>query len=165
MTELRTRRLVLRRARPEDLAGLHACLSHPAAMRYWSTPEHETLEQTRVWLDRMLAPQHPSDDFVVTLDGAVIGKAGAWQLPEIGYLIHPDHWREGFAREAMEAVIPHLFAAHDMDRLVADVDPRNEGSLRLLAALGFRETHRAARTLRWRDEWCDSVFLELRRPG
>ncbi|MES2497639.1 MAG: GNAT family N-acetyltransferase [Pseudomonadota bacterium] len=36
MTELRTARLLLRTARPGDLDDLHAVLSDPAAMRYWS---------------------------------------------------------------------------------------------------------------------------------
>lgn len=165
MTELVTERLVLRRAREDDLEALHDCLSRPEAMRYWSTPEHETLEETRVWLGRMLAPAHPSDDFVVTLEGRVIGKAGAWQLPEVGYLIHPDHWGQGYAVEAMRAVIAYLFATHGMERLVAEVDPRNAGSLAVLAKLGFTETHRAERTMQWRDEWCDSVYLALARPA
>jgi RimJ/RimL family protein N-acetyltransferase len=165
MTKLVTERLVLRRARESDLADLHDAMRRPEAMRYWSTPEHETLEETRVWLQRMLHPAHPADDFVITLDGRVIGKAGSWKLPEVGYLIHPDHWGQGYAAEAMRAVIAHLFATHDMDRLVAEVDPRNAASLKLLAKLGFVETHREARTLQWRDEWCDSVYLALPRPG
>lgn len=165
MTELVTKRLVLRRARESDLADLHDAMRRPEAMRYWSTPEHETLEETRVWLQRMLHPAHPSDDFVITLNGRVIGKAGSWKLPEVGYLIHPDHWGKGYATEAMTAVIAHLFATHDMDRLVAEVDPRNAASLGLLARLGFVETHREERTMQWRDEWCDSVYLALPRAG
>ncbi len=165
MTELVTERLVLRRARESDLAALHDCFSRPEAMRYWSTPEHETLEETRVWLERMLNPSQPADDFAVTLAGKVIGKAGAWKLPEVGFLIHPDHWGKGYAVESMRAVTAHLFAAHNVERLVAEVDPRNAGSLAVLAKLGFTETHRADRTMQWRDEWCDSVYLELRRPG
>jgi [ribosomal protein S5]-alanine N-acetyltransferase len=65
----------------------------------------------------------------------------------------------------MAALIPVLFARHAVPALTADVDPRNGASLALLAGLGFRETGRATRTLKWRDEWCDSVYLELRRPG
>jgi RimJ/RimL family protein N-acetyltransferase len=95
----------------------------------------------------------------------VIGKAGAWNLPEIGFLLHPDQWGKGLAHEAMTAVIAHLFAAHPVAQLVAEADPRNLASLRLLGRLGFVETGRAARTLRWRDEWCDSVYLALPRPG
>ena len=35
-----TERLVLRRARADDLAAMHEVLSHPRAMLYWSTPPH-----------------------------------------------------------------------------------------------------------------------------
>lgn len=160
---LTTPRLRLRRVRAEDLGDLHGVLGNPAAMRYWSTPAHGTVDQTRDWLDRMLRPGDNSDDFVIEHQGRVIGKAGAWQLPEVGYVLHPDHWGQGLAQEAMRAVIPHLFARWPVEALTADVDPRNAASLRLLEKLGFRETHRAERTILWGEEWCDSVYLALRR--
>ena len=55
MTEIRTARLRLRRARPDDLEALHAILSDPAAMRYWSSLPHESLDQTRDWLGNMIS--------------------------------------------------------------------------------------------------------------
>lgn len=161
---LKTDRLILRRARMEDLADLHRVLSTPAVMRFWATPEHETLEETRAFLAAMIDGGSESDDFVVERDGRVIGKAGAWKLPELGYLLHPDHWRQGIAREALTAVITHLFATHDVPALTADVDPRNIASLRLLESLGFQETGRAEKTIRWRDEWSNSIYLALPRP-
>jgi [ribosomal protein S5]-alanine N-acetyltransferase len=160
---IRTERLILRRARIGDLDDVHAMLSHPAAMRYWAHPEHETLTESRNWLEGM-AKAASEIDFLVEHQGRVIGKAGAWRLPEVGFLLHPDHWGKGLALEAMTAVIAHLFAAPDADVLTADVDPRNAASLRLLGKLGFVETGRAERTLKWRDEWCDSVYLALKRP-
>ncbi len=160
-----TPRLTLRRARMTDLDDVHAMLSQPAAMRYWSTPEHETLEESRNWLDAMVGAGSESDDFLIEHQGRVIGKAGAWRLPEVGFLLHPDHWGKGLAHEAMTAVIAQLFASHGMPALTAEADPRNAASLRLLGRLGFLETGRAARTMQWRDEWCDSVYLALRRPG
>jgi [ribosomal protein S5]-alanine N-acetyltransferase len=160
-----TDRLTLRRARWEDLEAVHRLFSHPQVMRYWSRPEHETLEETRDWLADMVEPAPDSDDFLIEHRGEVIGKAGAWSLPEIGYLLHPDHWGKGLGHEALTAVLGYLFAAHDVPELTAEVDPRNGASLRLLEKLGFRETHRAERTLLWRDEWCDSVYLALRRPA
>lgn len=160
-----TDRLILRRARMEDLDDVHAMLSHPAVMRYWSTPEHETLEQSRKWLAGMVAGAPGEDDFLIEHQGRVIGKAGAWNLPEVGFLLHPDHWGKGLGFEAMTAVTGYLFDTHDLPALTAEADPRNAASLGLLAKLGFVETGRAEKTLLWRDEWCDSVYLALRRPG
>jgi RimJ/RimL family protein N-acetyltransferase len=69
---LLTPRLVLRRASEDDLDALHAVLSHPLAMRYWSTPEHDSRDQTGDFLQTMIT-EH-CDDFIVEHDGQVIGK-------------------------------------------------------------------------------------------
>ena len=163
---IRTERLVLRRATWDDLEAVHLLMSDPRAMRYWSRPEHETLEETRHWLRFLVEPAADSRDFLIEKEGEVIGKAGAWQLPEVGFLLHPDHWGKGLAFEAMSAVIAHVEAeVPALPDLTAEVDPRNAASLRLLDRLGFRETHRAERTLLWKDEWCDSVYLARMRGG
>ena len=41
---LRTARLLLRQATWGDLGAVHRLMSDPRVMRYWSRPEHETLE-------------------------------------------------------------------------------------------------------------------------
>ena len=160
-----TERLCLRRARMDDLDDLHRVFSHPDAMRYWDSLPYEDIEQTRHLLTGMVAASETeSDDFVVEYQGRAIGKAGCWRMGEIGFILHPDYWGRGLAHEALRAVIPHVFDALPVDRLEADVDPRNDASLKLLAKLGFRETGRAERTLLVGDEWCDSVYLALPRP-
>jgi ribosomal-protein-alanine N-acetyltransferase len=163
---IRTARLVLRRAAWDDLEAVHRLFCNPQVMRYWSRPEHETLEETRHWLQFMVEPAPDSADFLIEKDGEVIGKAGVWAMPEVGFLLHPDHWGQGLANEAMRAVIAHLEAEFPaLSQLTAEVDPRNAASLRLLDRLGFSETHRAERTLLWKDEWCDSIYLARPRSG
>ncbi|HTU10098.1 MAG TPA: GNAT family N-acetyltransferase [Allosphingosinicella sp.] len=165
MTILRTGRLVLRPARPDDVDAFHAIMRDPRAMRYWSTPPHATLDQTREWVAAMAERSAGTcHDFVVELDGRAVGKAGCFKLPEIGYILHPGIWGQGYASEAMTAVIAHVFATSEIDALVADVDPRNEGSIGLLLRLGFAETHRAKGTWQVGDELCDSVYFALPRP-
>lgn len=160
-----TARLTLRKPQMSDMADLHDAMRQPQAMRYWAHPEHETPQQTAEYLAKMIeSNSRGGDDFVIEHQGRVIGKAGMWRLPEVGFLLHPDHWGKGYAREVMEAIIEHLFTWHDTDHLMAEVDPRNAASLGLLARLGFQETHRATRTMQWREEWCDSVYLRLPRP-
>jgi RimJ/RimL family protein N-acetyltransferase len=155
-----TSRLRLRRARMEDLPAIHAILRDPRAMLYWSTPPHATIDQSRAWLaDMVAASSGETDDFVIEHEGRVIGKAGCWRLPEIGFILHPDFWGKGLAREALEAAIDHIFAHHAIEAIVADVDPRNAASLRLLGGLGFVETGRADRTILVGDDWCDSIYL------
>lgn len=161
--ELRTPRLILRSARPADLEGLHAVLSDPRATVWWSTPPHETLDQTREWLDSMIAngPEHP--DFVVELDGRVIGKAGFWKLPDVGYILHPDVWGQGLASEAVGAAIDHVFRTGELESLTADVDPDNAASIRVLERLGFVRTGFAERTWNVGGVWKDSLYYALSR--
>jgi len=165
MQELVTKRLRLRPARRDDVAALHEVLSDKRAMRYWWRPPHSDIAETRDWLEAMIAiDPAEGEDFIVEQDGRAIGKAGLRRFPEIGFILHPDSWGQGLAREAVGAVIARAFAVHRLPAITADVDPRNDSCLRLLDRLGFVETQRAARTWLVGDEYCDSVYLRLARP-
>lgn len=158
---LSTPRLVLRRARPENVHDLHAAFSRPETMRCWATPEHETPDETANWLDRRISSTE-ADAFMVEYQSHSIGKAGAWRLPEVGLRLHPDHWSKGLAREAMTAVIDHLFVTHPLPHLTAEADARNDAPVGRLTRLGFVETHRAERRMQWRDSICLALSRENR---
>jgi [ribosomal protein S5]-alanine N-acetyltransferase len=162
--EIRTERLLLRRARLDDVPAMHSIMSDALAMRYWSTPPHSDMVKTERWVASMVrADEGASDDFVAVFNGQLIGKLGAWKLPEIGFLFRPDHWGRGFASEALRAFIDRRIALGSAE-LTADVDPRNSAALRLLKRAGFLETHRAKGTWQVGDELCDSVYLRLNVP-
>ncbi|MCY7338452.1 MAG: GNAT family N-acetyltransferase [Sphingomonas bacterium] len=159
--EIRTERLLLRRARHEDATAMHAIMSDPTVMRYWSSLSHTSLAETERWMASMVAlDPAASDDFIVTYQGRLIGKLGTYALPEIGYLIARDQWGQGFASEALGAFIARRRTLGSTE-LTADVDPRNTASLRLIERHGFIETGRATGTWLIGDELCDSVYLKL----
>lgn len=166
MVEIETERLLLRPIRPDDLAAFHAILSDATAMAFWSSPPHQSLEETAAWLDEeMSIASGEGEDFAVVQGGQLIGKVGLYRFPEIGFIFHPDAWGRGYAREALELVIDRAFSCHGLPEITADVDPRNEASLRLLKRLGFQETGRASRTWHIAGQWCDSVYLRLTAPA
>ncbi len=162
---LRTPRLTLRPATPDDLVALHAVLSDPRAVRWWSTPPHETLAETRDWLEAMIAGTDAGLDFVVEFEGRAVGKAGFYAPPDIGYILHPDVWGRGLASEAVAAVLDRLFEATDHDAATADVDPANAASLRLLERQGFVRTGFAQNTWNVGGEWKDSFYYALSREA
>ena len=165
MVEIRTDRLLLRPATFDDVEAFHAIFSDAKAMAYWSTPPHKDMDETRSWVASMIGiGPSEGEDFVIEFDGRVIGKAGLYRFPEIGFILHPDAWGKGIASEALEAVCRRAFAVHRLPCVEADVDPRNSASLRLLKGLGFQETRRASRTWNVGGEWCDSVYLQLANP-
>lgn len=160
-----TERLILRAARPDDLADVHSFLCDEAGALYWSGPAHTDIEQSRDWLNSMMAaPEEQRPDFLIEHQGRVIGKAGCFCLPEIGYRIRSDYWGQGLAREAMVALLPWL-AEHrpEIDHLIADVDPRNEASIRLLKSLGCGAPRFEAHTIETHLGWCDSLYFTITR--
>lgn len=160
---IHTARLTLRRVRPDaDFADMHAVLSDREAMAYWATPPHDSDEETRDWLAAMAAtPAGEGEDFIIEYQGRAVGKAGFYRFPDIGYILAPALWGQGLVAEALTPLITRAFAVHGLPRITADVDPRNAASIRLLAKLGFAETHRAERTWLIAGEWCDSVYFAL----
>lgn len=160
--EIVTERLRLRRARMSDLGVVHGLLSEPRNMRYWSSLPHSTIEQSEAWLRSMVeADPAASDDFLIEREGRVIGKLGCWQLPEVGFMIASDETGRGYATEAMAAFLERRRQLDQPRKLIADVDPRNLASLRLLARHGFTETGRANATWIVGGEVCDSIYLAL----
>jgi RimJ/RimL family protein N-acetyltransferase len=164
VTTIRTPRLVLRRPRADDLDGFFAIMSEPRAMRFWSTLPHADIEVTRAWLARKLARNaEGGEDFAIERDGRLIGEVGAGRLPDFGFMLRPDCWGEGLATEASRGFIEYSFRKPEVTELTADVDPRNAASLAVLRKLGFVVTGTAEKTFLLGEEWCDSVYLALRR--
>lgn len=162
---LKTKRLTLREPRASDLDAMFAAYANPEAMRFWSTPPHETKDVTRALLDRRIANwEIVQTNFQIEREGRWIGNAGNFANTEIGFMLAQDHWRTGIVTEAMGAIIPYLWDVTDHSELTADADPNNAASVGLLTSLGFHETHRAKRTFCINGIWSDSVYLSLPRP-
>ena len=166
MPTIRTERLLLRQPVPEDAEAMFEILSDPIAMAYWSTPPHQSLAQTQAWIDRMVASSAAGGhgDFMVELDGRMIGNAGFSRVPEIGYILHRAFWGRGLGRESVAAAIGFGFETLNLPAITADVDPRNTASLHLLERLGFARTGHAERTFNVGGTWVDSLYLTLERP-
>jgi [ribosomal protein S5]-alanine N-acetyltransferase len=149
---LRTPRLVLRQLRLSDAPSLHVALSDKANMRWWSSGEHRTVAETKdyiVWNARegeghlCWAITQGNDEAL----GWVILIPKREGVQEIGYILRPDHAGRGLAREAVWAAVGYGFSTLGLRRIMADIDPENAASIRLVEALGFSlEGH-------LRDEW------------
>ena len=168
-------RLVLRRARTEDLEPLVFSWSDPEMSRW--TPERR---DRRGFLAQMIAdmqvkqpgdtgPGGPWYQFIVERreDGALVGDLGAgFGLPgdrqvEIGYRILPAYHRQGYAKEAVATLIDYLVAEHDIHRFVGVAAAPNEASKAVLRALGFRHEGHFRESFRCRGEWIDDDYFAL----
>jgi RimJ/RimL family protein N-acetyltransferase len=59
------------------------------------------------------------------------------QTAEIGYVFHPNYCGHGYATEAGRAALALAFAGLNAHRVVAYIDPRNGGSIRVAERLGM----------------------------
>nr|WP_255670635.1 GNAT family N-acetyltransferase [Cognatishimia sp. F0-27] len=157
----------MRPARPDDLDPMHAIFTDPRAMRYWDRPPHTSLAETERVVDHLVkAPLDLREEYVLEREGLCIGKAGVWRKPELGYILHPDHWGQGLAHEALRAILPRAWARWpDMQVMTAELDPRNVGSVRVLEKLGFTCVRVAEKNFLYGGiEWTDTGYYALRRP-
>jgi [ribosomal protein S5]-alanine N-acetyltransferase len=149
---LETPRLVLRRLRPDDTAGLHACFSDEETMRYWSSVPHTRLEETEDVVAKSIRGLASGVfvEWAVTLrdDDTAVGKVShhrwikAHFRSEIGYILRRDLWGRGIVHEALAAIITFGFERMKLHSIEAQVDPENERSVRVLERLAFvKEGH------------------------
>ena len=124
----------------------------PVTLRYWSTPPWAEPTLADELIARDLKALAAGDYIRLGLerqrDGRLIGLCTlfAFYLPsrrcEIGYILHRDTWGQGYMHEALLALLDYGFGVLDLNRVEADIDPRNAGSERTLQRLGFvKEGH------------------------
>jgi RimJ/RimL family protein N-acetyltransferase len=83
-------------------------------------------------------------------------------VAEIGWGIHPDHQRQGYAREAVSRLLRHAFEERGLRRVTAEAFADNEATAGLCAALGFRLEGRFVRAALHRSEgWLDAVTYAM----
>jgi RimJ/RimL family protein N-acetyltransferase len=140
---IQSHRFVLRELQRRDAAALFPTFSDPVSMRWWSRAPFDSEAELADWL----VPESGWDEgrsWAIVEHGSeqAIGRLAVMDrgddIVELGYLVVHTRRREGIAREALSALIDYLVRTERKRRLYADVDPENEGSNRLLAALGFR---------------------------
>lgn len=138
---LETPRLRLDALTVGDAEALHAFYRDPEAMRFMPEPPHTDLGQTRQRLERDLAAMGRHLWAVRLRDGdaivGVVGYLAGTRHPGLGYLIHPAHWRNGYAGEAVGAALDHGFDALGFDRIELWIDERNRASRRVAEKLDF----------------------------
>ena len=53
------------------------------------------------------------------------------------YIVFPPFWRQGYGHEMASCALDHLFSHYPIAGLRAEMDTRNQGSVRLVKSLGF----------------------------
>jgi RimJ/RimL family protein N-acetyltransferase len=144
---LQGKRVCMRAPTQGDANALFALFADPEVMRYWSRPPMTARAEAEGLIGEILdgfAQRTILNWMVVSRsDDALIGTCALFRIErrhrraEIGYSLRSDHWGRGLAAEAVSLMLDWAFRTLGLHRVEADIDPRNDGSRKLLERLGF----------------------------
>ena len=147
METLRTTRLILRPWTLADAAALYAQAQNPKIGVMCGWLPHKSVAESREIIEHILLKPH---SFAICLaDHQLIGSIGLLfphdsNLPpatgeaEIGYWLGESFWGNGYATEAMQAMIAYSFEKQEPTRLLAGIYQETPPSQKVLEKCGFR---------------------------
>ena len=148
---LRTERLVLRSFQPEDLEPLLVFHADAEAVRYVPFGPRDRAGTATVLERKMSSTGFAAEGDLVELavvrrdEGTLVGdvllalRSVEHETVEVGYFFAPAQGGQGFATEAVRALLDLAFGSMGARRVTARVDARNERSRALLERLGVRQ--------------------------
>lgn len=146
-TILKTPRLTLREMTGDDLDFVATMLGDPDVMRFF--PKRYERNEAEIWLNGIIE-RYANDGHSLWLvskrdGGEPIGQVGLLRQtvddvdePEIGYLIHTPHWRQGYAREAAAGVRDYAFGTLGKSHVISLIRPVNIPSQRVALSIGMK---------------------------
>ncbi|MCX2181221.1 GNAT family N-acetyltransferase [Streptomyces sp. SKN60] len=132
-----TERLVLRPVRTRDLSAVTRLWTDPEVRRHLGGPVVESVIRIRrqriVGAPGFHAVERAADGIVLGL--VTVERAGRNGETEVSYQFLPEHWGQGYAREAVAAAVER--ALGEAPSVVAVTQEANGRSRRLLEAVGM----------------------------
>jgi aminoglycoside 6'-N-acetyltransferase len=135
----------------DDAARWHEIQSSPDVRAYTSWPER-TAAESRTHLKHRTkhVVLRRADDFLalaIEHDGQLVGDVAlhlrsvspTTRFVEISWILHPEHYGHGFAREAAEELMNFAFERAAARWIVAVIHPHNAPSIALASSLGFTQ--------------------------
>lgn len=170
---LETERLMLTDMEAEHAPALYAMRSDEEVMRYLDRPLLGSLAEAEDMIERIQREWAAGEiiNWAVCLreTGECIGYVGFYRMDfaadvvEIGYTMAKAHWRRGYGREALRAVLGWAFESFGAHKVSADVNIANEASMGLLERLGFQREAVLREDFFFAGRHLDSVWYGLLR--
>lgn len=138
---IRTERLLLRGKQEQDVPYMLKLFQDEEVRRYLGgyPPREEQAVRRMVrhrrsteWVSALAE----SDEYI---GECMLLKVVEGRIGEIGYYFRREFWGQGYASEAVTAVMDYCAGTLGLKRLWANIDDRNDRSRQLLQRLGFRQ--------------------------
>ena len=145
---LESERLLFRAYEKKDAEALLNIRSHKEVSKYMDT----TIPKSTQDIKKRIEGYHNAFKEKIGITWAIveknnhqlIGDFGIWKIDrqnsrgEIGYILHPDFWKKGYMKEAMNVIIRFGFNHLNLHSYKANVNIENENSKALLLNFGFK---------------------------
>ena len=145
---IETERLMLRQFVPADAPFILELLNEPSFIQNIGDRHVRTLSDAEQYIETGPVTSYAKNGFGLYLvqrkeSNQSIGMCGlikrdALDDVDVGYAFLPRYWSKGYALESVLAVMEYAKNIVRLKRLVAIVDPNNQGSIRVLEKSGFR---------------------------
>ena len=167
MTEIHTKRLVLRHPVEADAPSLVARLNDFQVSKWLSqVPYPYTRADADQWI-QLCKTDMLKLNFSIFIDGDLIGGVGLTaqrdKSHELGYWLSRDYWGFGFATEAATALVDYGIAEGKLATIVATYFVGNDTSARILSKLGFETSGNGKVFSRSRNEEVEAILMKLNR--
>lgn len=175
MEPVLTKRLIIRRMAQTDLLDFLAYQTHSEVLRYMPI-KALTQERAIDFLARQSVMEIGDEGGYIVFaiyhigDAKMIGEVGINFLPkvlskgEIGWSLHPNYQRRGYATEAAQVLLNYGFANRKLHRIASICDTRNMASFMLMERLGMRrEGHlKQSQLIKgvWQNEYIYALLLD-----
>jgi RimJ/RimL family protein N-acetyltransferase len=133
---------------PEDIAFICRLLNEPSFLENIGDRGVRNMEDARAYIVKGPSASYRANGFglyrvQIKSTGETAGLCGLVNRPaladvDLGYALFPEFCGLGYAAEAGAAVLADARVRLKLQRIVAIVDPRNAGSIRVLEKLEFR---------------------------
>jgi [ribosomal protein S5]-alanine N-acetyltransferase len=170
--ELTTDRLILREFIKQDWPAVLAYQNDRLYLRYYHWTGR-TAEDVQSFIQRVITRQHEQPrikfQLAITLksSGQLIGncgirmdRAGATEA-DIGYELDPQHWGQGYATEAAQALVRFGFTILGVHRIWAACVLENSASAHVMEKLGMKQEGRLREKEYFKDRWWDTLLFAV----
>lgn len=167
------RKVTLRWLKQQDAPAILTIFGDPEVMKFWSSPPLLNLAGATELIEEIhhLFRSRRLFQWGIYLRETeeLLGTCTLFHLDlthrraEVGIALGTKAWGRGFATEALGLLLGFAFGTLDLHRVEADVDPRNERSLRLFERQGFRREGYLRERWHHLGEIYDAIFLGLLR--
>ncbi|MFY4759104.1 GNAT family N-acetyltransferase [Aliarcobacter butzleri] len=166
---IKTQRLLIHNFKTDDLNDVFNIYKDDETCKYllhnaWN--ENNKNQEFKLKLSKANLEKDYAVNLACVLDNVVIGDINIWHTQmkdsvEIGYTFNPKYSNNGYATEALKAIVEYLFTQKSIHRIQANMDARNLSSAKLCERIGMRKEAHFIKDFWNKNEWTDSFIYGM----